>query len=81
MNCFVYIHQNPLLSKLVEKIEDWEFSSFNEYIGLRNGSLCSQDLEMELLNLPDHDDFYELSCSNLNFEKIEQYLGLNPSDW
>ena len=81
LNCFVYIHQNPLLSKLVEKIEDWEFSSFNEYIGLRKGSLCSQDLAMELLNLPDHDDFYELSCSNLNFEKIEQNLGLNPSDW
>ena len=32
-----YIHLNPVTAGLVERPEDWEFSSYREYIGLRNG--------------------------------------------
>ncbi|MEQ9301016.1 MAG: hypothetical protein RIF33_20750 [Cyclobacteriaceae bacterium] len=38
--CFNYIHQNPLSAGLVQKLEDWEFSSFRDYAGLRAGTLC-----------------------------------------
>ena len=31
-----YIHQNPWKSGLVTKIEDWIFSSFNDFAGFRN---------------------------------------------
>ncbi|MDB9514500.1 transposase [Kamptonema animale CS-326] len=34
-----YIHLNPVSAKIVEKAEDWEFSSYQEYIDLRQGSL------------------------------------------
>ncbi len=34
-----YIHLNPVSAKLVERSEDWEFSSYREYIGLRGGTL------------------------------------------
>jgi len=34
-----YIHRNPLDDGLVEKIEDWEFSNFPEWVGKRDGSL------------------------------------------
>ena len=34
-----YIHRNPIDDELVEKIEDWEFSNYLEWIGKRNGSL------------------------------------------
>jgi putative transposase len=30
-NCFHYIHQNPHKAGLVNRIEDWRFSSFREY--------------------------------------------------
>jgi putative transposase len=40
--CFNYILNNPVKDKLVEKPEDWEFSSFADYIGNRNGSLISK---------------------------------------
>ena len=30
--CFHYIHQNPLKAGLVQKMEDWKYSSFNDYI-------------------------------------------------
>lgn len=34
-----YIHLNPVMASLIERAEDWEFSSYQEYIGLRNGTL------------------------------------------
>lgn len=43
-NCFHYIHQNPLAAGLVKRIEDWKFSSFRDYAGLRNGTLCNKSL-------------------------------------
>jgi REP element-mobilizing transposase RayT len=46
-NCFNYIHQNPLKAGLVKKIEDWEFSSFKDYAGLRNGTLCNKQLAID----------------------------------
>ena len=50
--CFLYIHQNPIRAELVSHLQDWEFSSYRDFAGLRNGSLCNQDLAIELLNLP-----------------------------
>jgi len=40
--CFNYIHANPLNAKLVQKSEDWEFSSYRDYCGLRNGKLINR---------------------------------------
>ena len=44
VTCFHYIHQNPLVAGLVTRMEDWEFSSFKDYAGLRNGTLCRKDM-------------------------------------
>jgi REP element-mobilizing transposase RayT len=44
INCFHYIHQNPFVAKLATRLEDWEFSSFIDYSGLRDGSLCQREL-------------------------------------
>lgn len=41
--CFDYIHLNPVKAKLVEKAEDWEFSSYPDYCGIRNGTLINRD--------------------------------------
>jgi hypothetical protein len=50
--CFLYIHQNPLRAGLVSQLKDWEFSSYQDFAGLRNGTLCNTNLAIELLNLP-----------------------------
>ena len=34
-----YIHLNPVRSRLVGKAQDWVFSSYPEYVGLRKGTL------------------------------------------
>jgi len=38
-----YIHLNPLRARLVERAEHWAFSSYPEYVGLRNGTLPRAD--------------------------------------
>jgi hypothetical protein len=37
-----YIHQNPLRKYLVSSIEEWEFSSYRDYVGLTDGSLIDK---------------------------------------
>lgn len=39
-----YIHLNPVKAGLVDSALEWEFSSFQEYAGTRNGSLPKVDL-------------------------------------
>lgn len=41
--CFDYIHQNPMRAKLVRKAEEWEFSSYRDYCGKRNGTLINRE--------------------------------------
>jgi putative transposase len=46
--CFNYIHNNPVISNLVEHPKDWEFSSYRDYCGLRNGRLVNKNRAVEL---------------------------------
>ena len=48
INSMHYCHQNPWKAGLVKKMEDWPYSSFLDYSGLRNGKLCNKELLMEL---------------------------------
>lgn len=40
--CFNYINFNPVKDGLVKQCEDWEFSSYPDIVGLRNGRLISR---------------------------------------
>lgn len=64
-NCFQYIHQNPLRANLVNRLEQWQFSSFNEY--LRSKPVyCNITLGRDLLDLPDKSaEFYDQSILQL----------------
>jgi putative transposase len=61
--CFNYIHQNPVKARLVKHPEDWEFSSYRDLVGLRNGTLINRELikELELFTLPYSSDDFESS--------------------
>lgn len=61
--CFLYIHQNPLKAGLVPGLKDWPFSSYRDFAGIRNGTLCNINLAKELLELPE---------SNKSFSKFSQ---------
>jgi len=51
ITAFHYIHQNPVTANLVSKPEDWPYSSFPDYITLRNGTLCNKERAFELIDL------------------------------
>jgi putative transposase len=59
---FHYIHQNPLVAKLVSKMEDWKYSSFCDYAGLRNGTLCDKNLAKKLIGF-NTENFIAESCA------------------
>ncbi|HCY77147.1 MAG TPA: transposase [Ignavibacteriales bacterium] len=42
LTVIAYIHQNPLRKNLVSLIEEWQFSSYRDYVGLRDGSLIDK---------------------------------------
>ena len=44
VDCFQYIHENRLEAGLVVSPEDWPWSSYRDYAGLRNGTLCKKEL-------------------------------------
>ena len=49
--CFNYIHENPAEAGLARSPEDWVYSSARDYAGLRNGTMCNQELARKLLNI------------------------------
>ncbi len=65
LTCFHYIHQNPLTANLVENLKDWQYSSYRDYYGYRNGTLCNKDLAMNILEVTEID------------LKIEEVVSLN----
>lgn len=70
LNCFMYIHQNPLLAGIVERIEDWEYSSYPDYIGKRNGSLVNLKYGLDVLNI-ERDDI-EFITNQLLIDKTDE---------
>jgi len=40
-----YVHLNPVSSELVDKPQEWRFSSYGQYIKAGNTSLCACDFE------------------------------------
>lgn len=47
-DCFRHIHQAAMNNELVKAMEDWEFSSYRDYAGLRFDRICRHDLAMEV---------------------------------
>ena len=49
--CFHYIHQNPIKAGITTMLEDWEYSSFRDYAGLRNGTLINKKMAEEICGI------------------------------
>jgi putative transposase len=43
-----YIHNNPKTAGLVDDLQDYQFSSYLDYVGQRKGKLCDQSLILEM---------------------------------
>ncbi len=55
-----YIHLNPVKAKIVQSAGEWEFSSYQEYAGLRPGTLPKTDiLQSQLTSSTEYQLFLE----------------------
>ncbi len=68
---FHYIHRNPMAAGLVTKPQDWPYSSFNDYAGFRNGTLCDKQESYELLDLAGI-NFYTETLKKIDSEAIKE---------
>ena len=73
LNCFMYVHQNPKLAKLVDRLEDWEFSSFLDYIGRRNGTLINKELGLDIFQIA-QTQIYELTYFMIQDKMDEDFI-------
>ncbi len=71
--CFHYIHQNPMKAGLCEKMEDWEFSSFNKYYKYETNSFLVKDIAFDLIGVS-QDNFYNESYQVIEDNKIKKIL-------
>ncbi len=60
-----YIHQNPVRSNLVEKAEDWKYSSYSDYIDLRKGTLPKKKFILEMITREDLKELTEIKLVDL----------------
>ncbi len=67
-----YIHQNPALAGLVRLPEEWEFSSYRDYLGIRNGSLPQS--QVVLSEFDGVDDYQEFVMEYKEASNIEKYI-------
>jgi putative transposase len=54
-NCFFYIHNNPLTANLIDDLKHWPYSSWPDYYGFRNGSLCNKEKAIQQIGFGKND--------------------------
>jgi len=69
-----YIHQNPIKAKMVDKNEEYSWSSYNEYIDGYNGKCVKVDIDI-IRNYFKDKESYEKYMNEVNNDKCLEYLG------
>lgn len=68
-----YIHLNPVFAHLVDSPEDWEFSSYRDYIGLRMETMIDTKIILDQFSSPAEYAFF-VKSSKVNHLNIPQDL-------
>jgi putative transposase len=71
-----YIHLNPVKARLVANPEDWPYSNYREWIGLRNSSLVDNIFVQD--HFPSMEEYVkfvnDIEDERKSYEKIKKYL-------
>jgi hypothetical protein len=71
-----YIHLNPVKAKLVKRPEDWLYSNYREWIGLRAGILVDKVFVQDhFSSTREYIDFVnDIEDEKKSYKKISKYL-------
>lgn len=73
-----YIHNNPRTSGMIENLQDYPWSSYPDYIGIRNGTLCSKDIVLnQYSSLNEYIEFVNIAQVLIHQKKSLEYLLLD----
>jgi putative transposase len=73
-----YIHLNPVKAQLVQQPEEWEFSSYSEYAGLRSGTLPKTEyVKMQIQD----ESVYQQFLADHNLPNSTGFKRLLLDDW
>lgn len=73
-----YIHQNPVVVDIVKKLEDYQWSSYLDYVGLRKGQLCDKDFIIKMIgSVAGYSKFVLGSFAKIKERKDIKYLLLD----
>jgi len=67
LHLYRYIHLNPVVTGLVDSPEQWEFSNYREWIGLRNGQLVDREFVSKHFKSPEQ--YKEFIRANVVLER------------
>lgn len=74
LDCFIYIHQNPIRANLVQAMHEWQHSSYNAFVS-NLLTFINQSLAKDLLDLPkDSVEFNSLLGQQLSNKTISAIL-------
>jgi len=68
-----YIHANPVKDGLVEHVEEWPYSNYLEWVGLRSGTLVGRQFIAEMF--PDPAEYEEFVRDYLLTRQLPDELG------
>jgi len=69
--CFIYIHNNPKTAGFVNSSDEYEFSSYKDYLENRSDSICNLSLGKNLLSL-DLNELFEYQSTVVPTEIIKK---------
>jgi hypothetical protein len=67
-----YIHKNPVAAGLVKKPEHWEFSSYQDFAGLRNGKLPQKEIILSAFQKKA--DYQTFVMDYIDYSNIQKYI-------
>ena len=73
-----YIHLNPVVAGIVPDAEDWQYSNYLEWIGMRGGSLI--DHEFVAAYFPNPSDYTEFIASSTDDALARQIAKYYPEE-
>jgi hypothetical protein len=53
-------------------MEEWEFSSYQDYAGIRDGTLCHNQLAVDLLDIPVKSNLFIQQSKSVKVENSEK---------
>jgi REP element-mobilizing transposase RayT len=70
---FRYVQRNPLKARIVNSLDDWTFSSYNEYLGYSKPELSNVELGEEIFGI-DTVNFKTMMAEDIDEEELKEIL-------